>query len=59
MSRPGNGVQDLVAFLAVLAAGTLLVLRGVAAELLVGLAALVSGLYATWRSGGRVPPSGR
>ncbi|MGW5847433.1 hypothetical protein ACWFQ8_05595 [Streptomyces sp. NPDC055254] len=52
-----HGVQDLVVFLAVLAAGTLLVLRGVEPELLVAFVVLVTGLYAAWRNNGKTPPS--
>ncbi|MFB7543537.1 hypothetical protein ACFC0N_27040 [Streptomyces zaomyceticus] len=59
MSKRTNGIQDLVVFLAVLAAGTFLVLRGVAPELLVAFVVLVTGLYTAWRSSGNTPPSSR
>ncbi|GAA2926125.1 hypothetical protein GCM10020221_22600 [Streptomyces thioluteus] len=46
---------DLVVFLAVLGAGTVLVLCGVAPESLATIAVAVSGLYTVWR--GPQPPA--
>ncbi|MFI5807625.1 hypothetical protein [Streptomyces sp. NPDC051561] len=54
MPHHTNRFQDLLVFLAVLATGTFLVLRGTAPESLATIAVAVSGLYATWRgTGGR------
>jgi hypothetical protein len=46
--------QDLVAFIATLLTGTVLVCLGVAPESLATIAIALSGLYAAWR-GGRGP----
>ncbi|WP_420034430.1 hypothetical protein ACN2WE_19565 [Streptomyces sp. cg28] len=56
MSRRTTGPQDLIVFLAVLAAGTALVLLGVAPESLAAVAVTVSGLYAAWRGHATPPP---
>jgi hypothetical protein len=52
-SRP----QDLVAFIAILVTGTVLVCLGVAPESLATIAIALSGLHAAWR-GGRGPGAG-
>ncbi|MEV4433661.1 hypothetical protein [Streptomyces sp. NPDC049555] len=46
-------LHDLIAFLAVLAAGVTLVCVGVPPQSLATIAIALSGLYATWRGGGR------
>ncbi|MBH1933387.1 hypothetical protein I5Q34_03645 [Streptomyces sp. AV19] len=55
MPQRNGRTRDLVVFLAVLGTGTVLVLRGVAAESLATIAVAVSGLYAAWR--GPQPPA--
>ncbi|MCC3779007.1 hypothetical protein [Streptomyces sp. UNOB3_S3] len=56
MTNDGKRVHDLIVFLAVLAAGILLVLLGVSPGALATVTASLSGLYATWRGGGRHTP---
>ncbi|WP_426365328.1 hypothetical protein [Streptomyces sp. E-08] len=55
MPQGNRRVQDLVAFLAVLVTGAVLVLRGVAPESLATIAVAVSGIYAAWRGNGGPP----
>ncbi|WP_411073854.1 hypothetical protein [Streptomyces sp. cmx-4-7] len=55
MPKYDRRVQDLVAFLAVLATGAVLVLCGVAPESLAAIAVAVSGVYAAWRGNGGPP----
>ncbi|MFF2515895.1 hypothetical protein [Streptomyces sp. NPDC058086] len=46
---------DMIAFLAVLATGTLLLLSGIPVSALVTLATALSGLYSAWNTK-RIPP---
>ncbi|GAA2926338.1 hypothetical protein GCM10020221_22860 [Streptomyces thioluteus] len=55
MPQRNGRTWDLVVFLAVLGAGTVLVLCGVAPESLATIAVAVSGLYTVWR--GPQPPA--
>ncbi|MCX4808487.1 hypothetical protein ACFWWM_23585 [Streptomyces sp. NPDC058682] len=55
MPDPTKRGQDLIIFLAVLATGAALVLRGTTPESLATIAVAVSSLYAAWRGGGPPP----
>ncbi|MDT0448988.1 hypothetical protein [Streptomyces hesseae] len=56
MANNGKRIHDLIAFLAVLASGIVLVLLGVSPGALATVTASLSGLYTTWRGGGRHTP---
>ncbi|MEU3352744.1 hypothetical protein [Streptomyces sp. NPDC037389] len=56
MANDGKRIHDLIVFLAVLAAGIVLVLLGISPGALATVTASLSGLYATWSGGGRRTP---
>lgn len=48
---------DLIVFLTILAAGTLLTVLGVSASSLATISVAMSGLYGTWTGAHRTPPA--